>query len=261
MSDRSDKEVPCPGEDGGVRTYLSWLCRCPELVVGGGEAPLGVRGRKPRCRNSILSLAGAAVVDRAVRACVRRRARRAASPAHRFAVFLRTRGSAITSAVGGSRRPERWWATSRGWNGTGWCSWTSIPKWSASPRSRSGCSSPRRRARPRSHGSALVLDGRSLDRVKPRDQGACDATREACSALGWHYEVTGGPPESLPANVRWLVGYRHPRHHLPDGAERVGDPIAVSPVLFHLLWCHELHTDLDRPLHPDVVVTTGAVSA
>jgi hypothetical protein len=22
----------------------------------------------------------------------------------------------------------------------------------------------------------------------------------------------------LPANVRWLAGYRHPRHHLPDVA-------------------------------------------
>jgi hypothetical protein len=82
----------------------------------------------------------------------------------------------------------------------------------------------------------------------------------------------------LLANVRWLAGYRHPRHHLPDvaadlravfaapaglldGAEQVGDPIAVLPVLFHLLWRRELHTDLNRPLHPDVVVTAEAMSS
>jgi hypothetical protein len=82
----------------------------------------------------------------------------------------------------------------------------------------------------------------------------------------------------LLGNVRWLADYRHPRHHLPeaaaalraaftapagllDGAEQVGDPIAVLPVLFHLLWRRDLYTDLDRPLHPNAVVTAGAVIA
>ena len=32
-------------------------------------------------------------------------------------------------------------------------------------------------------------------------------------------------------------------------------PIAVLPVLFHLLWRHCLHTDLSAPLHPDAVIT------
>ncbi|GAA2681470.1 MULTISPECIES: TnsA-like heteromeric transposase endonuclease subunit [Actinosynnema] len=127
-------------------------------------------------------------------------------------------------------------------------------------------------------GSALVLDVRSADRIKPRDQVAFDATRAACDALSWQYEVAGAPPTSLLANVRWLAGYRHPRHYLPDvaaalrtafaaptgllhGAEQVGDPIAVLPVLFHLLWRRELHTDLDRPLHPEVVVMAEAVGS
>jgi hypothetical protein len=30
----------------------------------------------------------------------------------------------------------------------------------------------------------------------------------------------------------------------------VGDPIVVLPVLFHLLWRHDLITDLSLPLHP-----------
>lgn len=77
------------------------------------------------------------------------------------------------------------------------------------------------------------------------------------------------------ANVRWLAGYRHPRHELPGvagplrevftepyplmaGAERVGDPIGVLPMLFHLLWRHELAADLSVPLHPDTVVSAAA---
>jgi hypothetical protein len=56
--------------------------------------------------------------------------------------------------------------------------------------------------------------------------------------------------------LRWLGGYRHPRHGLPElravfaaptllmvGTEVAGDLIAVLPVLFHLLWRHELATD------------------
>ncbi|MEQ4305528.1 hypothetical protein ABNF97_29795 [Plantactinospora sp. B6F1] len=41
------------------------------------------------------------------------------------------------------------------------------------------------------------------------------------------------------------------------GAEAVGDPIAALPALFHLLWRHELRTDLTAPLHPDTIVTTA----
>lgn len=38
------------------------------------------------------------------------------------------------------------------------------------------------------------------------------------------------------------------------GAAVVGDPIAVLPVLFHLLWCGELAVDVSVPLHPETVV-------
>ena len=71
----------------------------------------------------------------------------------------------------------------------------------------------------------------------------------------------------MTANLRWLAGYRHPRHGMPAlaaalraafaapvplmaGAEAAGDPIAVLPVLFHLLWRQELTADLSVPLHP-----------
>ncbi|MEV7020249.1 hypothetical protein [Streptomyces sp. NPDC093991] len=69
----------------------------------------------------------------------------------------------------------------------------------------------------------------------------------------------------LAANLRWLSGYRHPRvrrepvatglraafarsRGLWAGVCAVGNPIAVVPVLFHLLWCGELAVDLEAGL-------------
>jgi hypothetical protein len=53
-------------------------------------------------------------------------------------------------------------------------------------------------------GSALVLDCRPAERIKPKDQVAFDATRQACALLGWRYEVVDAPASALLANVRWL---------------------------------------------------------
>ncbi|EWM09700.1 hypothetical protein KUTG_00004 [Kutzneria sp. 744] len=123
-------------------------------------------------------------------------------------------------------------------------------------------------------GNALVLDCRPLDRIKPKDEVAFEATRAACELLGWRYEIVGAPPEMLLANIRWLAGYRHPRHDLPvvaetlravfsrpmpllDGAEAAGDPIAVLPVLFHLLWRQELVADLSVSLTAETEVSAA----
>jgi len=71
--------------------------------------------------------------------------------------------------------------------------------------------------------------------------------------------------------VRWLAGYRHPRHAVTEvgdvlleafreqsplmaGAHQVGDPIAVLPVLFHLIWAQQLVSDLTVPLDADIAV-------
>jgi hypothetical protein len=48
---------------------------------------------------------------------------------------------------------------------------------------------------------------------------------------------------------------------LMRGAQSVGDPIAVLPVPFHVLWRHRLRADLSVPLSPDTtVVSVGASS-
>jgi hypothetical protein len=110
---------------------------------------------------------------------------------------------------------------------------------------------------------------------------AFEATRRACELLGWQYRLVGAADPILVRNVRWLAAYRHPRHSSPGSsepsleahlaplvepaplmatAESLGDPIAVLPVLYHLLWRHELVTDLSVPLHEASMVTRGPVA-
>jgi hypothetical protein len=110
-------------------------------------------------------------------------------------------------------------------------------------------------------GGGVVVDVRPDDRIDDSAVEAFAATAQACAEVGWEFRRTGGPPAVLAANVRWLAGYRHPRcqrvqvaeglsrvfgqpTRLLAGAHEVGDPIAVLPVLFHLLWRRDLHTDL-----------------
>jgi hypothetical protein len=124
-------------------------------------------------------------------------------------------------------------------------------------------------------GSAVVVDCRPAERRGPADVVKFGATAQACALVGWEYRLEGAADEIVVANVRWLAGYRHPRHGqsaagaalrqvfatpapLMAGAEAAGDPIAVLPVLFHLLWRHELTADLSVPLGPLTLVSAGA---
>lgn len=122
-------------------------------------------------------------------------------------------------------------------------------------------------------GGAIVIDCRPKHRVKPRDAVAFAATEQACAEVGWRFRlVTGHDPIWL-ANVRWLAGYRHPRHAvqpvvarlleiftqpraLVEGAAWAGDLIAVLPVVYHLLWSRRLHADLSERLEAATVVRT-----
>jgi hypothetical protein len=113
----------------------------------------------------------------------------------------------------------------------------------------------------RRDGRVVVLDVRPDELVEPEDAVKFAATAVACARVGWDYERVGVLGPVLAANLRWLSGYRHPRvrrepvadrlqgvfaqnQGLLAGARTVGDPIAVLPVLFHLLWCRELAVDL-----------------
>jgi len=107
-------------------------------------------------------------------------------------------------------------------------------------------------------GSGLVVDVRADDRVEERGAAAFEVTRQACEQVGWRFRRVGAVGPTLLANVRWLAGYRHPRHGrivgvdaarevfgagmpLGEGARRLGDPVRVLPGLYHWLWCGRLH--------------------
>ncbi|WP_406290829.1 TnsA-like heteromeric transposase endonuclease subunit [Embleya sp. NBC_00896] len=70
----------------------------------------------------------------------------------------------------------------------------------------------------RQDGTAVVVDCRPADRRKPRDVAKFEATRAACAQVGWDFRLVGAPDPIVVRNVRWLAGYRHPRHRLESVA-------------------------------------------
>ncbi|MEU8116862.1 TnsA-like heteromeric transposase endonuclease subunit [Micromonospora sp. NPDC048947] len=127
-------------------------------------------------------------------------------------------------------------------------------------------------------GSGLLVDctGRSGPSARLAERARVVAA--AAEAVGWHYRLAGPPNPVLVANVRWLAGYRHPRHAagpwMPTLMEafssprpavevvrELGDPIAVWPVVFHALWSGVLRVRLDEPLHERVVVSAARQEA
>ncbi|MFD4832690.1 TnsA-like heteromeric transposase endonuclease subunit [Streptomyces uncialis] len=117
----------------------------------------------------------------------------------------------------------------------------------------------------RRDGTGVVLDVRPDDRIEPEDAVKFEVTAAACARVGWGFERVGVLDPVLAANLRWLSGYRHPQVRREQvaaelraefawprsplaGVAAVGDPIAVLPVLFHLIWCGELAVDLEAGL-------------
>ena len=125
-------------------------------------------------------------------------------------------------------------------------------------------------------GSGVVIDVRPDDRIEDKDAEAFDVTKDACGLAGWGFRRVGVPDPVLAANVAWLARYRHPRcggspglarllqeifaepAPLMAGAAAAGDPMAVLPVLFHLMWRHALAADLAVRLTAETLVVAGA---
>jgi hypothetical protein len=98
-------------------------------------------------------------------------------------------------------------------------------------------------------GTARVVDVRPAGRVKPKDAAKSGVTAAACATVGWSFRLVHELDPVLVSNLRWLSGYRHPRHDhlmlgaamrqlfaggrgLLVGAAAAGDPVASLPVLF-----------------------------
>jgi hypothetical protein len=129
-----------------------------------------------------------------------------------------------------------------------------------------GSGKPRRHAPDffarRADGTGVLIDVRPDDRITAADGAVFAATAAMAGQAGWGYDRVGGLPPVRAANLRWLAGYRHPRYARPTvmaslaevfavpgplraGAVEVGDPVAVLPVLFAMLWRGGLAADLD----------------
>ncbi|MFL9655107.1 TnsA-like heteromeric transposase endonuclease subunit [Streptomyces sp. PB17] len=110
-------------------------------------------------------------------------------------------------------------------------------------------------------GTGVVVDVRPEDLADEATAEVFAFTARICEAVGWQFRHLGDLNQPYRANLRWLTRYRHHRCHrapvadrlrevftdplpLLAGAERVGDRLAVLPVLYHLLWRHELTADL-----------------
>jgi hypothetical protein len=73
-------------------------------------------------------------------------------------------------------------------------------------------------------GSGVVVDVRADDRIGPRDAAAFKVTAWACELAGWQFRRVGAVGPVLLANVRWLAGYRHPRHGSGVAAQAARGP-------------------------------------
>ena len=117
----------------------------------------------------------------------------------------------------------------------------------------------------RADGTGVVIDVRPDQRIGEKDAAVFAATARLCAQVGWDYRRVGELGAVHAANLRWLSGYRHPRFAqrglaarlsevfagpgpLLGGAAAAGDPVAVLPVLFGMLWRGELAADLERDL-------------
>ncbi|MFI6519910.1 TnsA-like heteromeric transposase endonuclease subunit [Spirillospora sp. NPDC050679] len=124
-------------------------------------------------------------------------------------------------------------------------------------------------------GTGVVIDVRADDRIGPSDAEVFEATAAACDLVGWQYRRVGEVAEVLRANVGWLADYRHRRCRderyaglltealqepvaLLAAARSVGDPMAVLPTLFHLMWSRVVVADLaSAPLSGETVIEVG----
>jgi hypothetical protein len=114
----------------------------------------------------------------------------------------------------------------------------------------------------RTDGTGMLIDVRPDDRISAADSAVFAVTAVMAGQAGWAHDRVGGLPAVRAANLRWLAGYRHPRYAravvmaalkevfagprpLRAGAAEVGDPLAVLPVLFAMLWGGGMAADLD----------------
>ena len=115
-------------------------------------------------------------------------------------------------------------------------------------------------------------------RVKQCGAAALANVVDGFFGCGVAFERVGAVEPVLAANLRWLSDYKHPRTLDPgcasalttafsqptplmEAAGSVGDPIAVLPSAFHMLWSGQLQADLaGGPLGGSTLVAAASES-
>ena len=128
-------------------------------------------------------------------------------------------------------------------------------------------------------GSGVVIDVRPDDQIEQKDAEAFDATQERMRAGRVGLQAGGRPRSGAGGEHHVAARYRHPRcGGSPDlarfllkvfaepaplmaGPAAAGDPMAVLPALFHLLWQHALVADLAVRLTAETLVSAGTLPA
>jgi len=120
---------------------------------------------------------------------------------------------------------------------------------------------------------------RTVEDVKPvefrnssKNTPAFEAALEAFPPVGLSFNLWSPPSAVVCYNVRHLAGYRRTPVYTPtlsreilartaDGpvplaelAEATSHHLLTRPVIFHLLWTHRLHTDLEQPLSQNSLI-------
>ena len=132
----------------------------------------------------------------------------------------------------------------------------------------------------RSDNTASVIDVKgALAADREDNQLVFALTKCVCSDAGLDYQVATEPDPVVLANVTWLAGYRRTVPYTSDATQALLDASAdgatiativaqaaqatglhallVRPVLFHLLWRHQLGMAHDRVLDDDTPVFPG----
>ena len=115
-------------------------------------------------------------------------------------------------------------------------------------------------------GSVTVWDARSTDNQDQDFLKTAAATREACRAAGWGYEVFSGLSDIERLNLLWLHGFRRPPAWLDGYIEQIRDAARsqqatiggvlihddgsgeLKSVAWHLMWRGVLTIDLGYPI-------------
>jgi hypothetical protein len=123
-------------------------------------------------------------------------------------------------------------------------------------------------------GSAVLVDCAGRDGISRRLASRGQVAEAAARSVGWHYRVMGAPDPVGAANIRWLAGYRHPRHSsllaaevvagafarprpLVEGVRELGEAMTAWPAVFSALWHGRLSAPLQAPLHERTVAVAA----